>query len=101
MYKLLLLLSFFSVFFPSFSLKTTKPKLCINCKYFIPSTTDNIYGKCEFFSEKIKTNDDLVTGKKGDIIKTFYYCSIIRSDERKCGEEGKMYKKKYTSRKKE
>lgn len=38
-----------SIILPIFSLKVTKPKLCINCKYFITDYDNGKYGKYSFF----------------------------------------------------
>jgi hypothetical protein len=102
-----LFLFFCSVILPIFSLKVIKPKLCINCKYFVKDTKNNnandnyandnyvsdnnIYAKCSFFPKKENTINFLVTGNN---MNEYYYCSTSRSSEHMCGEAGKMYKKK-------
>ena len=78
-----------------------KPKLCINCKYYINTSdvkSNIIYGKCLLFPRK---NDNdinfLVTGEK----KLEYdYCSTSRNSENMCGEEGKLHVRKYIKNKK-
>ena len=77
---------------PIVSVKQIKPKLCINCKYFIPHK-DNInkYGKCSFFPKKEYQSYFLVDGISE---KDYYFCSVSRSSEDMCDEEGKYYKKK-------
>ena len=80
-----------SVILPIFSVKVTKPKLCINCKYFIPSTIDDKFGKCALFPSKQEKMNYLVSG----ITTTdYYHCSVLREFDHMCGEEGKMFKKK-------
>jgi len=82
-----------SIILPIISVKQIKPKLCINCKYFIPDTlTDaGTFSKCSFFP-KNEGKINLVNG----IINTYgnYYCSTARGSHDMCGEEGKYYKKK-------
>ena len=90
------LLSF--LFLTTFSLKEIKPKLCINCKYFITDNRSGVYGKCLLFPKDEKRSDsyDLVTGAESNI--EYMYCYKTRGEEHMCGKEGKMYKKKYTKR---
>ena len=84
------------LFLPILSLKEIKPKLCINCKYFIPNKVDNKFGRCSKFPEKEKENIyRLVNGFKEDTPIQYHFCSTLRSISDFCGEEGKMYKKKY------
>jgi hypothetical protein len=85
----------FFLFFvlPIFSLKIDKPKLCVNCKYFVKYGTNHIYGKCSLFP-KIN-NNYLVTGNEEDKSEHYTYCSIARSNDDMCGKEGMKYKKKY------
>ena len=74
-----------------------KPKLCINCKYYINYSgfkSDAIYGKCLLSSK----NDDinfLISGEK-----KLEYCLTSRSSENMCGKEGKLYIRKYIKDKK-
>jgi len=85
------------LFSPILSFKEIKPKLCINCKYFITDNHKGKYGKCELFREVISHNYKLVNGII-DYTDDYHYCSILRSNDAMCGEEGKMYKKKYTKK---
>ena len=73
-----------------------KPKLCINCKYYINTSdvkSNIIYGKCLLSPKK---NDNyinfLVTGEKKF---EYNYCSTSRSSENMCGKEGKLHVRKY------
>ena len=78
------------------AVKEIKPKLCINCKYIIKND-DNRYSECSLFQQihrqqQAKINF-LITGVKEE---QYYSCSIARAYNTMCGEQGKMYKKKYT-----
>jgi hypothetical protein len=87
-----------SVILPIISLKDIKPKLCINCKYFIPDNDSGKFGKCFLCpTSKGKTNF-LVNGIIN--IDDYYSCSTARDeyvfcgDNSLCGKEAKYYKKK-------
>jgi len=54
------------------------------------------FGRCSLFPKKYDKTY-LVSGTKL-ISESFYYCSTAREQESLCGEEGKMYKKKYKAR---
>ena len=83
------------------SCNSLTPKLCINCKYYSNlDNADSIFGKCNFFSEKISDKNYFITGEKKESIIYKSYCSTARSFEHLCGEEGKYYKKKYIKRNK-
>lgn len=71
-----------------------KPKLCLNCKFFIPDTTTNtgIFSRCSFFPNKEGEINFLVNGIIGKYQND--YCSTARCINDMCGEEGKHYKKK-------
>ena len=86
------ILIFLSIFLPTISLKQTKPKLCINCKYFIPDNDSGKYSKC-FLCPTIQGKANfLVSGTIN--IDDYYYCTTARSGNAICGEAGKFYKKK-------
>lgn len=98
-----ILLFMLSIILPSFSVNclSQTPKLCINCKYFINNGVTDEYGKCSFFlKERLKSQDYdfLVNGIIKDQPKDYMYCSLVRSDENKCGIEGKMHKRKYNKK---
>ena len=80
-----------------FSAYEIKPKLCIDCKFFIKSkfTNDNKFGKCSFFRERNLDDDNhyLVTGIKNKE-EFYYFCSTSRNFEHMCGKEGRFYEKK-------
>jgi hypothetical protein len=80
-----------SIFLPIISSKQIKPKLCIQCKHFIPDKGNGEFGKCSFFPRAECKINYLVNGEnKGE----YYYCSTARSSNNMCSEEGKYYKKK-------
>jgi hypothetical protein len=93
-----IIIIFLSIILPILSLKAYKPKLCINCKHFIDDSDSPSYGKCSLFVKEEDTRDFLVTGIKGMVTKEYHYCSTSRWHDGMCGEEGKMYKKKYTKK---
>lgn len=98
MYLFLLLCMFLSV--SSTKHLRTKPKFCVNCKHFIPSTGDSskdeLYAKCAMFPHQ-NSSDYLVTGK--NIYDSYFFCSTARSWSDMCGPDAKKYKKKYKTRK--
>lgn len=81
-----------------FSAYEIKPKLCIDCKFFIKPnfSIDNKFGKCSFFREKTIDDDKhyLVTGIKNKKKEFYYFCSTSRNFQDMCGKEGKFYEKK-------
>jgi hypothetical protein len=87
-----------SIILPIISLKQVKPKLCINCKYFIPDNDTGKFGKCSFFKKKESDTNYLVNGIIAQE-EYYYYCSTSRLNEHMCGEEGKYYKKKIVKNK--
>ena len=81
------------LFLPILSFKEMKPKLCINCKYFITDNNTDKFGKCSLFTKKENNIYNLVNGiNNKDNIK-YNYCAVSRDTEDMCGKEGKMYKK--------
>ena len=87
-----ILVFFCSILFPVMSLeKAPKPKICINCKHFIPNTIYSEYGKCSVFPKKESQINYLVNGVNTNY---YFYCSVARETSEMCGEEGKYYKKK-------
>lgn len=83
------------LFFPILSFKETKPKFCINCKYFITDNNTGKFGKCSLFPKVEKDIFMLVTGSDENKNIEYTYCSVSRELDNMCGKEGKMYKKKY------
>jgi hypothetical protein len=86
-----IILIFYSIILPIISFKQNKPKLCINCKYFIPDNDTGKFGKCSLFPKQGGKINYLVNGIKND---EYFYCSTSREHDNMCGEEGKYYKKK-------
>ena len=88
---------FFIIFSSILSMQNAvKPKLCIDCKFFIKDNffIPNEFGKCALFF-KVKKNDNyLVDGSKKYEKTEYSYCSIVRKYEERCGEEGRLYEKK-------
>ena len=78
------------------------PKLCKNCKFFLPNDPffgiGNEYSKCKLFQEIQDDDNFLVTGQKSPEKKKYRYCSIARKYEYMCGKEGKYYKRKHDAR---
>lgn len=86
-----IVLLFCSFLLPIISFKQVKPKLCINCKYFIPYNDNQRFGRCSFFPKKEGKINYLVTGINEN---EYYFCSTVRDESSMCGEDGKNYKKK-------
>ena len=87
------------LFLPILSFKEIKPKLCVNCKYFITDNDTDKFGKCSLFQRKENDIYSLVIGIHKDTNNEYrHFCSVARSSENMCGREGKMYKKKYTKK---
>ena len=95
-----LFLIFYSIMLSTVSFTGVKPKLCINCKYFISDDDTDKFGKCSLYP-RIEENNlyFLVNGVEDIKNLEYYYCSSLRGDNRKCGSEGKMYKRKYLKKK--
>lgn len=87
------LLTFLYMFLLTNSLET-KPKFCVNCRYFIPHNNGAQYGQCSKFP--IKNTKYLVDGIVSE--REYHTCDYARDWEYLCGNEGKEYKKKYTKR---
>jgi hypothetical protein len=87
-----IILIFYSIILPIISVKKTTPKLCINCKYFIPDNDTGEFGKCSLFPKKDGKINYLVNGIHEDV---YFYCSTSRDTDDMCGEEGKYYKRRY------
>jgi len=85
----------FSIFSPIFSLKEIKPKICINCRHFISDNDVGLFGKCSLFPLKNEKNGFLINGIQEDEIIDFQYCSVARKQDKMCGKEGNLHKRKY------
>lgn len=76
----------------------TNPKLCYNCKYFVPDGDTNQFAKCSLFQTVYNDNSFLVTGIENN--PTFHntYCSTARNSKNLCGVEGIAHKRKYVKK---
>ena len=89
-----LLLCLLSLSFYNF---ITGTKLCNNCKHFMDIGSSPIFARCALFPTTYD-NAHLVLGTKSSPL-NLHFCSSARDSESLCGEEGKMFKKKYKARK--
>ena len=78
------------------SVNSTKPKLCIDCKFFRNDFfAGSSFGKCSMFPIQKDHNEyDLVTGAKRFTTHDYSYCSTSRKFDDMCGKDGKLYEKK-------
>ena len=81
------------LFLPIFCLNGIKPKLCINCKYFITDNNTGKYGRCMLFQIEGEKCYNLVNGNVNENQNQYHSCVVARQMESKCGSQGKMYKK--------
>jgi len=88
--KLIFLAFLFSSISEISSMGKVKPKICIECKHFIPSENGDIYGKCSLFP--FYNNNFLINGVNDE--SDYYYCSTSRMSTKMCGTEGQLYKRK-------
>jgi len=101
-----IILTFFYILISGVSLKKN-PNICINCKFAINNVDkydllgdENLqFIKCSLFPINKELNDFLVTGVNSISDPDYNYCSTARKFNHMCGEEGKMYKKKYIRKK--
>lgn len=89
----------------AFSLNPTTPRICKNCKYFIPDISysgSTEYSKCMVFNKTTTLSNAkyLVTGVDDGpkVLVEYSYCSTARDLDHMCGAEGKKYKRKYVKR---
>lgn len=80
---------------PNLSFQLTKPKICLNCKYFLPDNNTGKFGRCLFFPIDEEDCFRLVNGCVIENKNEYNYCARARKIEGMCGLEGKHYKKKY------
>jgi hypothetical protein len=75
-----------------------KPKLCVNCRYFVNDGPKTAFGTCSLFQRvESKLNYNLVD-EHHTIPVSYKMCVLVREDANLCGKEGKLYKKKYVKR---
>jgi hypothetical protein len=99
------LISIFFLTAVAFSLKPTTPRICKNCKYFIPDVSYDgsiEFSKCSVFNTTTTLSNTkyLVTGVDDGVrVHVDYrYCTTARSNADMCGKEGQLYKRKYVKR---
>jgi len=67
------------------------PKLCINCKHYLPSDVHPSYGKCE----KFILSDNVYYYVTGEGNKTnHHFCSVARSSPYMCDYNGTKFEEK-------
>lgn len=87
----------FSLLSSSISLEQSKSSLCINCKYFIPSSHTYIRsktnGKCSLFPTiKYKQEYFLLNpNKKKVLVNDYRDCETARKYEFMCGKNGNLF----------
>jgi len=89
---LLFLVIFFYFFVLILSLK---PKLCINCKYFLTDNKLDKFGTCLLFPRIDNQNYLLVNGIDDVKLADYHYCVTARGSISMCGQDGKEYKRRY------
>jgi len=97
------LITLFVIQFITFALayKADKVKFCHECKHFIQDKENNIqFGKCGAFP---KIDNDytnfLITGERGLMTgEDYYFCGTARGFKDMCGEDGSLFRKKYTKK---
>jgi hypothetical protein len=77
--------------FPGSSLE---PKLCKNCKHFIPNPRDIKFSKCALFPKLQDDHYELIDGNQYEIPVEYFHCSITRNYNHLCGKKGKKYEEK-------
>jgi hypothetical protein len=91
------LIRYLTLIYACIALKPTTPNFCVNCKFFIKPDffliSNKEFGKCKQFPKIIDEKDYnfFVTGIKKKQKIEYFYCSIVRQNEDKCGQEGKLY----------
>lgn len=83
------------LFLPNLSLQVIKPKICVNCKYFISDNYTDKYARCSLFPIEETSCYRLVNYDIDENKCEYNYCGHARKMENMCGLEGKKYKKKY------
>lgn len=54
-----------------------------------------MFGKCGAFPVVVENKDYLITGVTESNTIDYRYCSSARFNEKMCGEEGKLHKRRY------
>lgn len=78
-----------------FTTNAIKPNFCVNCKHFrYDFFSGKKFSKCALFPiVKEKDRYYLVNGQGQET--EYNYCSVARGYNDMCGEEGKLFEKKY------
>jgi hypothetical protein len=84
--------------FSILSSTSNKPKFCVNCIHFKSYFLANEFGKCALFPVIYDNNNYLVDGRSKNPKVDYAYCSVVRSYDNKCGENGNMYEDKKTKK---
>jgi hypothetical protein len=84
-------------------------KKCINCEFFLAKKKpfmiglDNTpdYGQCSLFKKEHKKYNKFISDEemKDKLDLEFYHCTSARAFNDMCGEEGRFYRKRKTSKK--
>lgn len=74
---------------------SSKPKLCINCRYFIPCDLSTSYSKCSQFPRSDITTNFLVSGNHDYVRSNYYYCSSAKDQGKICVVQMVLNIKKY------
>lgn len=80
----------------TFLSNSTKPKLCIDCKFFRSDLFGKNFGKCSLFekNDNYDNADFLVDGIKRNKKIEYNYCSVVRQFDDMCGKDAKLYEPK-------
>lgn len=82
----------------AFLVNATKPKFCVDCKFFRNSFFwGTSFGKCSLFpinKDNEYNTKYLVNGIKPVKNMDYSYCSTSRKYDDMCGKDGKFYEKK-------
>ena len=76
------------------SISALEPKLCKNCKHFIPHPRDIKFSKCSLFPKLQEDNYILIDNIVLDIPVEYFHCSITRNYNHMCGKKGNKYEEK-------
>jgi hypothetical protein len=67
---------------------------CVQCKFFKKDFwSDSKFGKCALYPKPMEDDSYFVTGRKTTQKIEYTFCSIARTDESMCGNDGKYYQK--------
>jgi hypothetical protein len=70
------------------------PKLCIDCRHYLPSMVDPSYGTCAKFV--LHDNSNYYVTGKGERT-SYHFCSIARAYDDMCGTKGKNFEERQLS----